>query len=298
MSPPRHESICAVIVTRNPDDTLPDRARNLLQQVAAIVIVDNGSAPAAVDVLEDIQLRPDIHLILNRENDGIATALNQGVSRARELDFNWVLLFDQDSEPDDDMVRSLAAIFDHFPGRQNLAIIGSNYYRLDRERPEFTFSGQDPPWIERRSVITSGSLIPLDRHAEVGPFRDAFFIDHVDDEYSFRARRLGFDVIMSRDPLMKHAIGVRKEHRAFFRTVETSNHSPERRYYMGRNVMLVAREYLTSEPGWVVVKMWKIVKSLILITLFESNRMAKVRSLLRGVGDGLRGREGRRGYPA
>ncbi len=287
MSPPRPETICAVIVTRDPDDALIDRVVSILRQVAAIVIIDNGSAPATVRMLEGIRFRPGIHLILNGENDGIATALNQGVGRAGELGFDWVALFDHDSEPDDDMVASLTAIFDRFPDRETLAV------RLDREHPEFTFPGPDPPWVERRSVITSGSLIPLDRHAEVGPFRDALFIDHVDDEYSFRARRLGFHVIMSRAPLMRHAIGVRKEHRAFFRTIETSNHSPERRYYMGRNVVLVAREYLTAEPGWVVVKGWKIVKSVILIMLFERDRMAKVWNLLRGVWHGLRGREGR-----
>jgi rhamnosyltransferase len=92
---------------------------------------------------------------------------------------------------------------------------------------------------------------------------------------------------------MKHAIGVRKEHRTPLRTIETSNHSPERRYYMGRNMVLVAREYLTAEPGWVLMKAWKLVKSVILITLFERERSLKVRSLLRGVWHGLRGREGR-----
>lgn len=294
MSRPQRDTICAVIVTLNPDDDLAERAADLLQQTGGVVVVDNGSDRAAVEMLNDLTSRPGIHLILNHDNAGIATALNQGVGRAGELGFDWVLLFDQDSDPEATMVSSLAAIYDGFPDRENLAIIGSNYYSRDPGHPEYAFSqAKGDLWIERKTVITSGSLIPLKVYAEVGPFRDGFFIDHVDDEYSFRARSLGYNVIMSRSPLMRHAIGVREEHRVFFHTVETSNHSPERRYYMSRNVILMAGEYLFTEPGWVFGKCWKLVKSVFLIALFERNRTAKLRHLLKGVWHGVRRKLGR-----
>jgi len=38
-------------------------------------------------------------------------------------------------------------------------------------------------------VITSGSLLPLATYADIGPFREEFFIDFVDTDYCFRARK-------------------------------------------------------------------------------------------------------------
>ncbi len=300
MNRPQRETICAVIVTRDPDDGFTDRLTAISRQVGGIVVVDNASGETAVGQLVALSsTRTDIHLIRNRENDGIARALNQGADRAGELGFEWILLFDQDSEPDASMVTALAAIWNDHPDRERLAIIGSNYWSRDPEQPEFTFPPDEGKlWIKRRSVITSGSLIPLKGYLAAGPFREDFFIDHVDDEYAFRVRRRGCRVVMSRAPLMKHAIGVRERHTIPLHTVETSNHSPERRYYMGRNVILVAREYLFAEPGWVALKVWKLLKTVVLITLFERDRMAKVRHLLKGVWHGLRGKSGRLQKPA
>ncbi|MFC1628329.1 glycosyltransferase family 2 protein [Gemmatimonadota bacterium] len=295
MNRPRRETICAVIVTRDPDDGFTDRLTGISRQVGGMVVVDNGSRETALgQILALSSTRTDIHLIRNRENEGIARALNQGSDRAGELGFEWILLFDQDSEPEASMVTVLAAIWDDHPDRERLAIIGSNYWNRDPGQPEFTF----PPagerlWIKRRSVITSGSLIPFRGYIAAGPFREDFFIDHVDDEYAFRARRRGCRVVMSRAPLMKHAIGVRQKHRVLFHTVETSNHSPERRYYMSRNVMQMAREYLFFEPGWVLWKLFKLLKSVFLIMLFEENRRKKLQYLLKGVWHGLRGKLGR-----
>jgi rhamnosyltransferase len=293
MTGPRPDQTAAVIVTLDPDEGLPQRMAGLIKEVAAVIIVDNGSGSEAVGRLKEWAARTGIEILLNRENLGIAAALNRGIGRAEELGFGGVVLFDQDSEPEPGLLTSLTAIFEAFPGSERLALTGSNYFRLDPGHPEYRFpTAGHAPWIERRSVITSGTLIPLERYREIGPFREELFIDHVDDEYCFRARRLGFRVVMSRVPLMRHAIGDRGEHSWFGHTVETSNHSPARRYYMGRNAVLVARQYLFTEPGWAVMRLWKLLKTVLLIVLFERHKGAKVRHLLRGVRHGLLGRSG------
>lgn len=296
MKRPRRDTICAIIVTYYPDEAFASRISGVHHQVGDLVIVDNGSDPPAVDMLKAIPTRGTTHLILNHDNAGIASALNQGVEWAMEHGYDWVLLLDQDTEPTDDMVESLTAVFDGFPEREQLSVIGSNYYHLDPQQPEYTLGSSDGnTWVRRRSVITSGSLVSLEILSQIGPFRDEFFIDHVDDEYCFRARKNGFKVVMTRAPLMKHAIGTRRRHRLPGHTAETSNHAPLRRYYMSRNYVVMAREYLFREPGWVLWKLYKLFKSVILIAAFERDRATKLRHILRGTWHGVRGKLGRLG---
>src|SRR6202044_2225279 len=100
-----------------------------------------------------------------------------------------------------------------------------------------------PAWEEVKSVITSGSLIPLAVHAAVGAFRDEFFIDYVDSEYCFRARAQGYRVIRTTQPLMSHTIGAPTRHSLLGLSKWTTNHSPDRRYYIARNDTVMLREY-------------------------------------------------------
>ena len=96
---PQRDTICAVIVTYNPDAALPDRLGMIVEQVGSVVIVDNGSEPPALDMLRSLPPRENTQLIFNDENIGLASALNQGVERAREVGADWVLLLDHDTEP-------------------------------------------------------------------------------------------------------------------------------------------------------------------------------------------------------
>ncbi len=58
---------------------------------------------------------------------------------------------------------------------------------------------------------------------------------------------------MANKPLMEHAIGAASFHKLPWKVSVTSNHSPVRRYYMTRNQVVLAREYLimgTSLDGF------------------------------------------------
>jgi rhamnosyltransferase len=99
--------ILAVVVTYNPNiDELLRLIKALIHQVSHIVIVDNGSA---VDVKSFLINRNDtsVHFLPLNNNLGIATAQNAGIAWAREHKADYVVLFDQDSEPATDMIERL-----------------------------------------------------------------------------------------------------------------------------------------------------------------------------------------------
>lgn len=50
--------LCAIVVTYHPDSQLPIRLTSVLRQVAALVIVDNGSADAEIEMMREFAAHP------------------------------------------------------------------------------------------------------------------------------------------------------------------------------------------------------------------------------------------------
>jgi rhamnosyltransferase len=145
------------------------------------------------------------------------------------------------------------------------------------------------------SVITSGSLLSLEAYAAIGPFRDEFFIDHIDTEYCFRARAAGYLVIETRQPLMAHTVGAPSSHKVLRSMKWTSNHSAERRYYIACNNTVLLREYGAANVRWWPLK--SIVRCLRLckrIALFETDKLDKIIAVGQGWWDAMRGKMGPR----
>jgi|SRR5882762_160934 len=289
------KEVCAVAVTYHPDAELPARLRRILQQVDRLVIVDNGSGQAEIKMLQGFAANPLITLVLNFDNFGIARALNIGIERAIALGFTWVLLLDQDSCIDDDMVQTLIAVYAAFPERDRLAVIGSGFRAADEAPREPTDEGGGDGWEEAESVITSGSLIPLKAHAAVGAFREDFFIDYVDTEYCFRARAKAYRVIRTRKPIMSHAIGAITRHNVLGIKKWTFNHSAERRYYIARNDTVLLREYGRYVLGlWALKSFGRCVRLCKRIALYEQMKIRKITAVAQGWWDGIRGHMGPR----
>jgi rhamnosyltransferase len=297
--------VCAILVSYHPDAELPRRVTRVLEQVGALVIVDNGSGAEAHAMLERIAADPRVSLVLNPTNLGVARALNLGVEQARAAAFDWVLLLDQDSDLHEDMLRSLIEVRAAYPEPCRLAVIGAGFdeeTRPAREpgapEPGARQSGARAPraaWEEVESVITSGSLIPLAVHTAVGPFREEFFIDYVDSEYCFRARSRGYRVIKTTQPLMSHTIGAPTRHSVLGVSKWTTNHSPDRRYYIARNDTVMLREYGGYKFGsWAWKSLRRRLRTCKRILLYESSKARKIAAVSAGWWDGVRGRMGPR----
>ena len=294
--PPRNGTdVCAVVVTYHPNCELPARISRVLPQVGALVIVDNGSGDAELRMLRELAANPLITVVLNLDNLGIARALNIGIQRAVALGFTWVLLLDQDTCVDDDMVQTLFAVHAAFPDRDRLAVVGSGFRDVNAAAQEPNTEILGDGWEEAESVITSGSLVPLNTHAAVGAFREDFFIDYVDTEYCFRARAKGYRVIRTRKPIMSHAIGAITRHSVLWMNKWTFNHSADRRYYIARNDTVMLREYGHYVLGlWALKSFGRCVRLCKRIALYEQMKTRKMAAVAQGWWDGVRGHMGPR----
>lgn len=288
-------AVCAIIAAFHPDAKFPMRCERILRQVGALVIVDNGSSGIESRMLRDLATNPSVTLIPTADNVGIAGALNIGVERAATLGFKWVLLLDQDSWIDDDMLQTLIDTGAACPDRDRLAVIGSGYRDVNcpSQEPSDEIAGDN--WEEAASVITSGSLIPLKAHAAIGAFREDFFIDHVDTEYCFRARAKGFRVIRTRRPIMSHTIGAISRHKVLWMNKWTFNHGVDRRYYFARNDTVMLREfghYICAL--WALKSLGRCVRLCKRIALYEEMKTQKIIAVVQGWWSGVRGHMGPR----
>lgn len=282
--------VCAIVVTYHPDPGLPERVNAVTRQVDRTFIIDNGSSEESQPMLRAMT-GPALALVSNGENLGIARALNIGIERALAEGFSWALLLDQDSVVDADMVDKLRATRDSFPDVAGLAVVGSRFRDTSGRAIESTkLESTGERWQEVESAITSGSFLSLAAYAVIGPFRDEFFIDHVDTEYSYRARARGFHVIETREPLMSHSIGAQSLHRLGWGSRWTTNHSADRRYYIARNNTVLLREYGTSRGGsWRLKSVTRCFRLCKRILFFEEDKGAKIRAVIQGWWHGMTG---------
>lgn len=290
---PCRSNTCAVIVTFHPDAELPERIEVAARQVDRVLIVDNHSNNESVAILEALARRLPLDLVMNEDNLGVATALNQGLRWAREHGYAWTLTLDQDSRLYDSAIEKFADIYHQLDHKESVAMIGSNffdpclakqYYRKPRDG-----SAQ---WQEVPTVITSGTIMPMAACEVIGEFRDDLFIDHVDCEYCLRARSNGFRVIRATEALFEHTIGKPRTRKLLWNKKLIAGTPPHRWYYQARNLIALVRDYRRKEPAWVKLVIRIRLKGVRRIIFYEDKKLAKLVMIYRGIVDGLRGKMG------
>lgn len=289
---PTRENICAVVVTYNPDPDFASRFDRIARTAACVVIVDNGSRTDVVAILRDLSARPDVHLIENGDNLGIATALNRGVAEAERRGFPWALLFDHDTIPLENFLAVTSQVYRQVLQPASVAVIGANYLQAFNNKPAYRFDPAPLAWIERKVVITSGSLVSIAAFRSIGPFMDELFIDHVDYEYCLRARAKGYRVVMAKEPTIIHPLGNKTPHSLLGFSVTATHHPPLRRYYMARNAIILARIFLLREPVWLLNAWVREAKALVAVLLYETQKTKKLRYTILGYFHGIRGKTG------
>ncbi|UNX55758.1 glycosyltransferase family 2 protein [Georgenia sp. TF02-10] len=299
---PPADQVVAVVVTYHPAvEATAALLRALAPQVRATVVVDNGSAAEQVRGLAAACAEVGAELVRLSANTGIAHAQNQGIARARQLGADAVLLSDQDSLPAPDMVDRLVAGLRAAAAGGRVGAVGP--VTLDERQPSATLLFADRRWGPRRAprpadgelvevtfLLASGCLIPLDVLEEVGGMNEAWFIDHIDLEWGLRARRAGYRLYGVGGAVLGHHLGDRTM-RIPGRERDVHLHSPVRNYYMARNTLLLVRSGLLS-PAWRAGYLFWITKYAVFYALVVPPRRRRLREVLRGAVDGVRGRTG------
>lgn len=284
-------SVCAVVVTYHPSPKMIDNMTAILAQVDRLVVIDNGSTLPELEPLRKASKEYGFQLIENGDNLGIAEALNQGIREAIGQNYAWVILFDQDSRITHNFIAQMLSSLESHPAYNRIGSFHPKYVDPGTGKEPHVWRAQDGGPV---LSLTSGALMPTWIFEKIGFFTSEFFIDWVDIEYSFRIRAAGFQVADSRDAVLLHAAGHPTTKRFFGLTFRPFHHSSTRYYYMARNRVVTCRKYFRIFPGWITHALYISLKENVKCFLGEEDRLRKLRSILIGGWDGLRGRMGKR----
>lgn len=152
------------------------------------IIIDNGSVDGTVDFLNQLkENKPNIYLILNETNKGIARARNQALKKADELKTEWFVTVDNDVLLPD---RWLSKCIDILKANPKYASIGVSFEPV--QYPLVCENGYEFECKPQGNLGTACTVFHKKLHGligfyctEYGPYGEE------DADYHFRARVLG-----------------------------------------------------------------------------------------------------------
>ena len=295
----------AVIVTYNPDlDTVRQALVSLSAQCAA-VIIDNGSSESLILRLKSLASEfGSAELICLEENMGIAFAQNRAINHiiAMRTGVNFTILLDHDSIPDSRMVSSLEQTFRDQQVRSRVAGVGPVLYD-PRDNKHLNFhkirfglwgkikpgsSGMKNPVVEVDSLNSSGTLLSNKVFTETGGFDSSLFIDHVETDWCFKAKFIGYKLFGTVSTQLIHYMGDDVCHYWLLKKRRMPYRSPARHYYIVRNSVLLQKRGYVPIP-WKLSNVLKLVFTFCYFGLYFRDRAEQRKQIRFGLMDGLKG---------
>lgn len=268
------KNTCIVVVTFNPSTEFTRNVSRYLEIADKVIIVDNNSA---IDVAALVPTNVDVNKVvfINSEvNNGIAWGLNQGLTKAIFMGYEYVLSFDQDSYPVSNILELYASIANI---NRKIGLLGTSF--TDEEIQVNCVHVK-----KTLTIITSGALHILSKIPQIGLYDESLFIDSVDFDFALRVKSKGFEVLRVKEPLICHHLGnpIKKM------GIQSSNHSSFRRYYMARNHVIILKRYWKQFPLWVLKKNLFFMIQLLKMMILEGDKKAKLCLTLKGFHDAFK----------
>jgi rhamnosyltransferase len=139
--------------------------------------------------------------------------------------------------------------------------------------------------------ITSGNLVRTSIWRECGGYDDSMFIDGVDFDFCLSVKERNKKVIRINKAYLLQEVGQGYARKIAGKTVAILNHSYLRLYYISRNYL-----YLGKKHGQLIRWISPVLKRMLLVALYEQNKIIKIRYMLLGCWDFILGKMGKCRY--
>jgi len=287
-----------VTVTFNPEVAMLETQLRALPPACSKIIVDNASvSEVAEQVKRLVEQIPNARLLCNGDNIGLAAAINRGVRAASELrpPPEFVLLLDQDSQPEPGSIDNLLAGFHALEKHgEKVGCVGPllldpqtrlthGFHQCTRWRWKRVYprAGSTTP-VPCANLNGSGTLMRTELFLRLGGLDERLFIDHVDTEWAFRVLASGRGLWGIPNAVFQHRMGQDSIRFWFFGWRVWPSRSPERHYYLFRNAVLLARRQgvPTVWKRWMILK---LVLTAAVSVCFGPDRARQLPQMCRGI---------------
>lgn len=284
--------IAAIIISYNPSiDTLRLNINTLLQQLNFVVLIDNSTN---IDSQKEIKLAfenaKNVKLISLADNIGIAGAQNIGYDICDSMNFKYVFEFDQDSRVTPGFVSSMRTSFQSIASSLDVELVALGPVPKDSDTGKAyrVFKATSPFVVNY--TLSSGLLVDLAKYHKIGKKIDHLFIDFVDWEWCFRAKYLGYTVMIDPAIELKHSLGSGRQQ--IFGLASVGIPAPIRHYYAFRNLIFLNKLHyipITWKLKYSTITLMK----LFIFPLLMKDGFLRLKFMLKGIVDGAIGRGGR-----
>ena len=280
--------IGCIIVLYNPDLSIFEKVINSISnQVDHIFIADNSLNKIDEKFIGNYK---NISYQKMSGNIGIAAAQNVGILYFIELNFSHVIFLDQDSIANKELVLHLIEDL-KFLGKKLIQVGGIGPRSINREsnqeyRGKVKKGKPITKYItEVSEIISSASLIPLEHFKQIGLLDVSLFIDGVDHEWCWRAKKIkNLRFFISEKAHLSHKLG---EGDRFFILRNVAIPTPFRTYYQFRNYfILLRRNYVPLY--WKFSNGFKYLIKYFYFPLALHPRKEYFKNINKGIWDGIR----------
>ncbi|MGS3142948.1 glycosyltransferase family 2 protein [Aeromonas sanarellii] len=281
----------AVIVSFNPElNSFGKNLATISRQVDKVIVVDNSDCEKNQIALKNYLAGiPCVYLVQPNENLGIAYAQNIGFMCALKASADYVVTFDQDSSVEDGLINSLLDEYKTVLEEKNIRIacIGPSVVNertgIRYEKYFHNSTKVTDTVYSVKSIISSGTLYNVGVFSVIGFNKAEWFIDSIDIEWCYRARYLGYHVLMTTKVAMKHNLGINDIKLPLGKYINIG--SPSRLYYVYRNWLFSIRE---PQFDWKYkIKLLAMMPIKFMLFSAIAPRKSRMTFMLRGIKDGL-----------
>lgn len=251
-----------------------------------VIVVDNGSEDGSIERLQAEYSWCEF--IVNEENIGFAPANNVGISQALEMGTDYVLLLNDDTLVQPDFLEPLVDTMERY---DRVAAVGGVNLLPDSEtihNAGYVFH----PWLAgkgelHREPVTDepypvdfvqSCLVLLNPEflENIGLLNENYFLGMEDVDLAWKARSMGWKVLVNPDSKIHHRVG------------DTSSKSAFAMYHKTRNKLQFGEENLSIPrriPLYVSLAAYHLLLS---VRWASMGQTGKIRATLLGVIDYLR----------
>lgn len=295
--------IAVILVNYNGRQYNMECIESLLTQQGAfdimIIVVDNASKDDSMQLIQERYGTDErIETVSLDENYGFSYANNVGIRRAIDWKAEYILLLNNDTEAEKDMLAQLLDCAARHPD----SVIAPKICYSDRRNIIWSAGGEVSPLIgkarhigleqrdkgqfgqERQITFATGCclLLPETVIKKAGYLDERFFLYYEDTEYSFRLRREGISIYYCPKARLYHKVGGSSK----------GADSPLCAYYIARNWLLCNRIHLGARYP-LFVAYYILNRAVCCILWMLRGRAELVKATGRGIRDYRRKKFGR-----
>ena len=215
-------------------------------------------------------------------NAGIAKAQNVGIDKAKELGFNYVIFFDQDTTP---VSKDIQQLYEDYINVKitdaTIAAIGPCLINKHTGEEYANYRQKQCRKFQKVEMLMSTStLTDMQSLEAIGYMDESLFIDFVDHEWCWRATHSGYSIYQTENVKISHSVG--KKVIKFF-GYERPISSPQRYFYQFRNSLWLMH-YDCPPSGWKLRVIPRLLLEFFFIMIYNRSALPfAIKGILEGI---------------